>query len=694
MGGFWLFLLGPSFHHLFVVATPPETLSSRGVSREISRPPRRILVSSERIVLEDTTPSGTLQVRLTGLAGGMASLEDLQEARLRYATAHGALSGGLFPLRVGREFRVMGLNLETRRFALWGGETRARKRTFTVALTPGVRGPYRLPLAGPAEGVVVWWRGRRLPADEYRIEGDGSLWLEGFPDILPGDRLVVEIPVEVHRMVGGGAVHVGGIRVVGLGILPVRVTAAAYDTVDGVFVFVGEGRGRVQPVFVHVGEGYGNYRFDPALGGFRYVGEGAGTHRAYLDLAQREVLLGSSGGTGNLQYEVWGSRQGEIFRSTGWVRLDGETFGVWGGMQDTSLGFLAFPGDWPSWLGAEVHLPGWRVLAEGDPGERMGRVDVDVQGARGWLQASGLRDPDLFVSARGGLRFSGGLASVGRLTLSPSDTLWFTGLRMADRGFSLEAGIRVQNGIPREEMRLGFSRPCLNIQTLWVGEEPWQGELRWCRGPLQGVHRREVSFFPGPYALSATPRILERHRLRLGPLRVEWLWDEASRFRGQVDVMLPQGGLSWVESRGDEAYRMLQGFWSGRLGRLSGAYTRTGGGFAAEVVALSGQVRLERWRVLWAYDRRRGTITAEHRAGGLGYACSGRFWQSTAEVWYHHTREPAWFLIFPRGLEVRWSFSGRFQVDGGQFLLSGGVTARQDGWVAPTLTFTYRSTSP
>jgi hypothetical protein len=89
-----------------------------------------------------------------------------------------------------------------------------------------------------------------------------------------------------------------------------------YIRTDSIFTYSGRPRGDYQVSFSRVGPGKGEYRYDGTLGGYVFVGNGAGeyTPRTFLPLPERMELLGASLGykvkdAGGASFEFAASRR-------------------------------------------------------------------------------------------------------------------------------------------------------------------------------------------------------------------------------------------------------------------------------------------------------------------------------------------------------------------------------------------------
>jgi hypothetical protein len=136
-----------------------------------------------------------------------------------------------------------------------------------------------------------------------------------------------------------------------------------YTRTDSVFTYVGRPRGDYQVSFTRVGPGKGQYRYDGALGGYAFVGQGAGEYapEALLPLPERMELAGANlayriKDAGEASFEVAASRRDRnTFTDLPGHLTRGEAFrGSWGwtprglALSGRKLGDLEFRGnaDW------------------------------------------------------------------------------------------------------------------------------------------------------------------------------------------------------------------------------------------------------------------------------------------------------------------------------------------------------------
>ncbi len=696
--GMWLWiLLGPAFHRLFLLTALPGGGSPSPSFPGEERSDPGWWIQPDRIHLRDTVAGGTLQVSLIGLTGGMASLEDLDEAVLQYRRGEREILGGVFRVEVPQPSRVAGLRIRQGNFEVWGGEERHRMEEVWVDLEPGVYGPYLVPGLGTLEDVEVWWKGRPLPPEAYTLRPDGTLILNGFPEILEGDRLLVRFPAENRRFHAGGRVQFSG----GTGVL-VRtfslsgLSPADYDTVHGIVVFVGRGRGRVAPLFLHAGPGRGAYVYDPLLEAFRYVGEGRGTHNVRLPDLGEQTFVGFSGTVRSGAAEIEALHRDGTWRGRALMRWDFPSGSFWAGVQDTGVvSGRGHPYRYNRWVGMNWQ-GGWGEI----------RGETDMMGREGWIHTTwrGSKVRGQFSALRNASRTEAefhtrlnveeGWGPTVQLRWTPEDTSLFAGLALERSGITLLAGLRYQDSL-REEARIVLTLPHVRGNLLLDAGRPVQGELRWTYQGMEGRHRRERGFFPEGWTYDTLPGMLQRHTLQFRSHRIEVLWDEKRRYAFTGWTQMPWGwaGGGWREGN-VEAERFVQfAVHSGPLW-IRGEARGIDGTSPGTVLDVEGGWRWGIWEILGGYAWRQGAWTLRRRSGGAGWILARPEGSLRVALWYHDTRAPAWLGGVPRGLEIQTDFQWTTRFASGTLTLQAGLIARQDGWVLPTATFSLRSREP
>lgn len=687
----WI-LLGPAFHRLFLVMTVPNAAPS--FASPPSAPSSPTILRPDHLAFRDTVAGGTLRLSLTGLTGGMAALDDIDEAYVQYTRDDVSILGGAFSVPIPQPSQVVGLRFRYESLTAWGGEERTRKEDVWISLQPGVYGPYLIPGMTNAQDVEVWWRGRPLSADQYEVYPDGTLRLRGFPEILEGDRLLVRFSTQNRRTRLGGDVNFPwGSGQVSYA-LPQPLTRADYDTLNGIAIFVGKGRGRVAPVFLHVGAGKGEYLYDPSFEAFRYVGPGKGTHVVRFPDPRPETFVGLSVSENRLEgeaqilgHETWKHRVGWHWRS--------ESIHLWGGIQDTGITTgVGTPYQYRRWVGMSFNPTWGSIQGEGDPWGSRGRVGIRWHQTRSEGYVGVVKDGiEMEGDMDAWLDVEGGMGPAVQAQWSRYDTTLFGGLRLRRRGVTFLAGIRYRDSL-QQEARIQWDISRVRGMLLIQGEAPLQGEIQWDQGRWQGIHRRERGFFPDGWSYDTTARMIQTHEVYWKGNRIRVLWDEGERYEihGGGQTSLGWFGVGWRHNAQREAYG--QGSMAWGLLRLQVEARSFQGSFEGQVLDVEGGWRVGMWEILGGYEWRHTYWVLRRRSGGIGWNFIRPTGSIHTALWYHHTQAPSWVGGLPRGLELRVNLTWQAQIEGGKLVLQAGGVIQQDGWIAPMATFSFEGGMP